>query len=199
MRAHHRCPDLTRDPLAERVVLLRSLHQRAHDVLLRGDAAEEVSLRLGRHLVVEDRRVTRVGHKHGDVGPLRHLAGERRRGIQHDQHSAAGEQMVERRRDLADAVVGHREDHRIRATQRILHGMHGQAASTQRRDPGVADLDMGDVVIRLQQVVGDAAAHLTARTDQRYSSHGSIPIFSYVRWRLAWRDGRSPPRPSARP
>src|SRR5690606_7523508 len=105
VRAHHRRPDDLRDLLTQRISFLRSLHESADDVLLGGDAAEEVALRGGFRLVVEDWRVTGVGDKDRQVLSLWQVPGERRRGIQDDEHRARLQVLLDRTGDLTDRSV----------------------------------------------------------------------------------------------
>ena len=100
-------------------MLLRPLHQRADDVLLGRDPAEEVVLGRLVRLVVEDRRMAGVRHEIGDVLPLRHLAGVGRRGVEHDQRRAGPHLADDAVRDLADQPVGHRHHDDVGLAERL--------------------------------------------------------------------------------
>ena len=128
MRVHHRLVDFARDLFAERVVLLRPLHQRAHDVLFGGDPAEEVLLGSLIRFVVEDRRMTGVRDEVGHVLTVRHLARMRGSGVEHDERGP--------RSDLADNLVGDLADRAGRARpsrQRRPDRAHGRGRRNRRR------------------------------------------------------------------
>ncbi len=88
VRAHDRRPDRLGDLLADGIVRLRPLHQRADDCCLRGDAAEVVVAARHRRLVVEDRRMAGMGDEIGEVRPLRQVPGKRRRRVEDDHDRA---------------------------------------------------------------------------------------------------------------
>src|SRR5215831_8616023 len=74
MRFFDRCKDGSRHFLAEHIAFLRTLHQRAHDVLAGVNAAEEIKLRFRRHLAAEYRRMAGVRDKVDEVVAVRKMA-----------------------------------------------------------------------------------------------------------------------------
>ena len=164
------------DLLAERIGLLRPLHQRGDDVLLGGDAAEVVLL--GRHvrLVVEDRRMAGMGDEIGEVGALGQMAGEGRGGVEHDHHRAGLSLSTMPAATLPICVSG---------TARTTTSAPSSAASTatqveaeivlQARLAGVAHLDMAHVEARALEIAGKPVAHFAAGAEQCDRCHVFSP------------------------
>ena len=96
--------------------------------------------------------------------------------------------------------VRDREDDCLRAIKRVTQFARLQSALAQVGDTALADLHMAYLVVGLEQVVRDAAAHLAAGTNDRNTRHEGFSSISFNRLSgCLWREGRSPPAPSGRP
>ena len=153
-------------------MLLRSLHQRADDVLLGRYPAEEVPPGFFRRLVVEYWRVARMRHEIGDVLAVRHLARIRRGGVEDDERRSWPDLADDAVRDLTDQPVRHGENDNVRARQRlILLDAVGAHCGAQALPPFLRNLDMEDVERRTLQVSREPHAHLAASAEQREFRH----------------------------
>ena len=155
------------------VVRLRTLHQRIYDMLLRMQATEMI-VPCGRlALVVEDRRVARVGDEVRQVVALWQVAGERGGGVQHDDDGAGLELRLDRGRDLADCGIRHREHDHAGAIERGIDIQAVEAETgLQTLAAKLADLDMAHIEGGGLEIVGQPVAHLAAGTEERDRGHG---------------------------
>ncbi len=147
-------------------MLFGPLHQGADDVLLGVHAAEMVGLGRRVGFVIEERRMAGVCHEIGDVLPLGHLAGVRRRGIKHDDGRTGVEARDDLSRDRADRAVRNREQDDVGAGERLpLIDAVEAGGGLQPGATGLGDLDRGDVEAAALKVGGETNPHLAAGTD----------------------------------
>ncbi|MEY9625969.1 hypothetical protein ABIA27_001004 [Sinorhizobium fredii] len=87
-------------------------------MLLGGDAAEMILARGKLRLVVEDRRVARMGDEIGEVAALRQVSGKGCGRIEDNQHCTGLQPVDNAGCHLADRRIRHRKDHDLRTIER---------------------------------------------------------------------------------
>jgi len=111
-------------------------------------------------------------HENRQVLAIGQMAGERCGGVQGDQRGALLEFVGEITRDFLDHVVRDCEDHYVGIAQR---GIGVDAGDAQLLPEPLASrfahLDVTDLVGCVPEIVGDAVAHLSARSDNRHFLH----------------------------
>jgi hypothetical protein len=154
-------------------------------VLLGLDAAEVVLLRLHVRLVVEERRMARVGNEIGEVRTVGQVAGGRCRGVEHDDHRARLQLLLDAGCNFADVSIRHGQYDDVGTVQRLIGGDSVEAETVlETFTAGLANLHMTDLVRRAAEVRGQAIPHLTASAEKGDFRHTEISSYDPVKLEL---------------
>ena len=179
---HYRSPDHPGYGFALVIMLFWALHQSADDMLLCRDATKKVSLGRRGGLIVEDRRMTRMGDEISDVIPLWEVSGLWSRRIENDHHCAGCKLIDNRAGNLTNQCVRNCKNYCVGISQGIccFHGIVAKNGS----DPLLtrwAHLNMANCRTSLLEIRSKADAHFSARTEQCYGCHVRKSSPSFLR------------------